>query len=332
MRFALYMGLAAATGASTVSQLRSRITAESALRSMPGAGPFKVHDAAVVGKVSTEGVPVHLAKERQQMTWNPVEGNSLIEAWSISPDGIVVKHKHSRVPVACGSLDGQASKSAVSIRFDCGVSLLEGDGWPVKTGYDGDYHPEAFDAKDEQDMKFDPRVRFWHRCADDSNKLSLCNKYNFIGADAMGYYGCDYTTVDGFCVKSYRHEWVEFNPNDLPFVYNPPVPCPHDHDPEAPCRAAGRFVPDPASVRLPDRHIDYPDGHVRFPEEKNLHFDGELEHMPDVHHHFVPTETFPGDPGNLDVTGHFHAQPNFPNEYGEDGKVPTEAKVDYSGR
>lgn len=241
MRCLLFTALAAATSATSISALKAKIEGTAGLSSE---GPFKIHSGDVIAKVSKEATEVTLTKEQQNSAWNTASGDSLIEAWRMTPTGLKVKQKDGVVD--CTSLHGKDGKDAVAIKFTCGTSLIEGDGWPVKTGYNGDYEPEAFDDKDKQDMEFDPRVRFWHRCSDNTNQLSLCNKYNYIGADAMGYYGCEYTTVDGYCVKSYRHEWVEFNPNDLAFVHNPASPCP-SKDPG--CKPAGRFTPDPSMLK-----------------------------------------------------------------------------------
>jgi len=96
-------------------------------------------------------------------------------------------------------------------------------------------HPTLHDEKNQPhvhegtyggDPDFNTRIRFWHRCANGPyNGLSLCKRYKFTAVDSQGYYGCSQLTSDGFCVESFRHEWMEFNPNDLPFTMNPPNPC-----------------------------------------------------------------------------------------------------------
>lgn len=210
--------------------MQQKIAVENELMNKLGAvGPFKLRQNDLIAKVSKEGHEISLTKEEQASAWNPVEGNALLESWSISGDGLHIKHEG--VEHSCTSRRGLDSKSAVTIAFSCGASLVEEKSWPVKTGY------EAGAAV--PDEGFDPRVRFWHRCAKNKrmDSLSLCNRYSYIGANSLGYYGCQYLTVDGYCIKSYRHEWVEFNPNDLPFVFNPPSPCE-----KPPCPAAGRYA------------------------------------------------------------------------------------------
>jgi len=99
--------------------------------------------------------------------------------------------------------------------------------FPIKTGYDIQEDPsdccaKEFDELDEDDKNFDPRIRFWHRCQSGPyNGLSLCSRYKYIAADVNGYYGCSYMTADGYCNQSFRHDWVQFDPNDLPGIFNP---------------------------------------------------------------------------------------------------------------
>jgi len=99
--------------------------------------------------------------------------------------------------------------------------------FPIKNGYDIQEDPsdccaKEFDELDEEDKNFDPRVRFWHRCdSGPYNGLSLCSRYKYIAADKNGYYGCGFMTADGYCVESFRHDWMPFDPNDLPGIFNP---------------------------------------------------------------------------------------------------------------
>jgi len=237
--------------AGRIDVLKQKIADEATqMQSLASAGPFKAHDNDFLVKVSKTPKKVTLSKEQQkQSTWNAVEGSSLLEAWSISNGGIRIK-KDSK-EVACKSVKGLDAKNSVAITYSCMVEKdsdvkghkkakakakakakvhqedmsSKGPAWDVKTGYDADPKATPYDDKDDGDT-WDPRVRFWHRCGGGpSNGLSLCDRHNYIAADAMGYYGCEYLTRDGYCVQSYRHEWMEFNPGDLPFVFNPPSPC-----------------------------------------------------------------------------------------------------------
>lgn len=240
MRVLLSVCFAAVACASKISSLKESITSKSTTDSkmmaqLGNMGPFKVINKDIIAKVSKEGKKVNLPFARQRGAWNVVEDNALIEAWSISERGIVVKEKDQSKTVQCNSHKGIDNKLSVGISFTCmleGTASLHKPGWPIKTGYDAlsdqeNMAAEPFDDKDHT-ADWDPRVRFWHRCAGgENNGLSLCNRYRFIAADAQGYYGCDYMTQDTYCVQSYRHEWVEYNPNDLPFVFNPESPCEH---------------------------------------------------------------------------------------------------------
>lgn len=226
----------AVASASKIGSMKESIHAKassdsSLMAKMGTVGPFKVINNDLIAKVSKEGKKVDLPHEKQRGAWNAVEGNAMIEAWSITENGLVIKQKDSIV--GCKSGKGQDNQVNVAISFTCmleGKATLHQPLWPVKTGYDAlsdqtDPNTEKYDQEDDT-LDWDPRVRFWHRCAGGANNgLSLCNRYRFIGADAQGYYGCDYMTQDTYCVQSYRHEWTEFNPNDLAFVFNPESPC-----------------------------------------------------------------------------------------------------------
>jgi len=220
------LGTLLVTGANKIANLKQTIKAQDEMLSKVGVvGPFKMHQHQLLAKVGKEAIEVSLEHSQQEDTWNSVVGNSMIESWSISTSGIQVKQKKHEA--SCKTEKGMDSQSSVTLLFTCAE-------WPIKTGYE---------AEGGTDQGFEPRVRFWHRCDNDKNdNLSLCNKYNYIGADSMGYYGCQYLTSDGYCVKSFRHEWVEFSPNDLPFAYNPASPC---DQPNAlgPCGPpAGRYI------------------------------------------------------------------------------------------
>lgn len=230
--------LAVASSATKMTNLKDSISSKTNQMAQLGTvGPFKVINKDLVAKVSKEGHKVDIPHSQQRGAWNAVEGNALIEAWAVSENGLVIKQKDQKIQ--CGQKTGMDNQVNVAIKFTC---MLEGEAtlhqpmhrpeWPIKTGYDALHDQTAvndetkpYDDADETTV-WDPRVRFWHRCAGgEHNGLSLCNRYRFIAADAQGYYGCDYMTEDSYCVQSYRHEWVEFNPNDLPFVFNPASPC-----------------------------------------------------------------------------------------------------------
>lgn len=227
-----------AVHASKIDSLKSKILMDAQVGAL---GPFRTHSNTLLAKVSKEGKPVDLPKNRQIGSWNLVEGNALVEAWSVSEEGIRIKRKSGEVP--CKSVHGMDTSVSVSISFSCmmesaAVLHARDPAWPIKTGYDaqeGQDNPNAgpYDAEDKMD--WDPRVRFWHRCEGGGNNgLSLCSRYSYIGADAQGYYGCDFLTEDEYCVQSFRHEWAEFNPNDLPNNYNPASACAGD-----PCKDCG---------------------------------------------------------------------------------------------
>jgi len=235
MKIFLFLGVAClvAVSAGTVDSLKQKVRLESFARSRgkamqmsENAGPFKMYKKELVAKVSKTATEVTLTKEQQQSSWNSLE-NSLVEAWSMSKQGKLNLKKDGN-HMSCNPVKGMDAKEAVAISYSCMIEEASKTGkpeWPVETGYDPDPKPAPFDEKDDG-AEWDPRVRFWHRCAGgDRNGLSLCDRYNYIAADAMGYYGCEYLTRDGYCIKSYRHEWKEFNPDDLPFLVNPPSPC-----------------------------------------------------------------------------------------------------------
>lgn len=228
----LVCAVVAVVSGSKISTLKESITTKTSMMSKLGSvGPFKLINNDILAKVSKHGEPVDLPISRQRGAWNMVEGNSMIEAWAVSEQGLVIKQKDQTVN--CGAKKGMDNQNGVAISYTCmleGQALLHEPGWPIKTGYDALHDqenavPTKLDDEDET-TEWDPRVRFWHRCAGGAhNGLSLCNRYRFVGADAQGYYGCDYMTQDSYCVQSYRHEWQEYNPNDLPFVFNPESPC-----------------------------------------------------------------------------------------------------------
>lgn len=234
MKVLLSLCLAALASATKISELKESIQQNAAAHLMAQlgtVGPFKVIESNIIAKVSKVSKPVTLSHAQQRGAWTPVEGNAMIEAWAVSENGLIVKQKEG--VAQCATKKGQDNKNDVSISFTCMLESgmqLHAPLWPIKTGYDALHdqkplHSAKYDDQDESDI-WDPRVRFWHRCAGGKNNgLSMCNRYRFVGADSAGYYGCDYMTEDSYCVQSYRHEWVEFNPNDLPFAFNPESPC-----------------------------------------------------------------------------------------------------------
>jgi hypothetical protein len=230
------VALASAKEAASVASLK-----ESTLAS---ASKFKLRSNDVFAKYSNKAVKVTLTEAQQRKAWNKVKGANF-DAFAQTDEGIMLERNGQHI--RCQADRGKEVKSGFVAHYHCDAVRFK----QVMRGHPGgnsahDHvdtpdgsmrtHPTLHDEKNQPhvhegtyggDPDFNERIRFWHRCANGPyNGLSLCKRYQFVGVDSQGYYGCSQLTANGYCVESFRHEWMEFNPDDLAFTVNPPNPCP----------------------------------------------------------------------------------------------------------
>jgi hypothetical protein len=222
---ALVVALACVSANSKVESLKSKVTARKST--------FQLHRNDVFAKYSAVGKKVTLTEAQQRTAWYSVSGSKTYDSFAGTEFGIMLSNKGKKV--LCRADNDKALKGSYVAHFNCDAMRFKALAHPDTPDGSSRTHPTLHDEKNQPhvhegtyggDPDFNTRIRFWHRCANGPyNGLSLCKRYKFTAVDSQGYYGCSQLTSNGYCVESFRHEWMEFNPNDLPFTVNPPNPC-----------------------------------------------------------------------------------------------------------
>jgi len=207
---------------------------------------FQLNNNDVFAKVSKVGQKVNLSEKQQRTVWSKFLGASKgasFDSFAGTEEGIMLSRNGAKV--RCKQDRGKETTGSYVVHFNCDTMRFKSATKHDPTEHDnpnqdhnaaeGRTHPTLHNEKDQPnvhegtyggDPDFNTRVRFWHRCANGPyNGLSLCKRYKFTAVDSQGYYGCSQLTSNGYCMESFRHEWMEFNPNELPFTVNPPNPC-----------------------------------------------------------------------------------------------------------
>jgi len=226
----------------TVATLKNKVLSKST-------ATFQLNKNDVFAKVSKIGKKVQLSQQQQRTVWSKFLGASKgvnFDSFAGTEEGIMLSKNGAKV--RCKQDRGKETKAAFVVHFNCdsmrfktvakhpaGDMTQETNPNQDHNAAEGRTHPTLHNEKDQPnvhegtyggDPDFNTRVRFWHRAANGPyNGLSLSKRYKFTAVDSQGYYGCSQLTSNGYCMESFRHEWMEFNPNDLPFTVNPPNPC-----------------------------------------------------------------------------------------------------------
>jgi opacity protein-like surface antigen len=218
--------VSAKSASDKVQSLKATVTAK--------ASKFQLHKNDVFAKYSKIGQKVVLTEKQQRTAWANAKSSNF-DAFAGTEDGIMLSKNGNKV--LCKADNGKELSNAYVAHFNCDAMRFRAMAHPDTPTGSQRTHPTLHDEKNQPhvhegtyggDPDFNTRIRFWHRCANGPyNGLSLCKRYKFTAVDSEGYYGCSQLTANGYCVESFRHEWMEFNPNDLPFTINPPNPCLH---------------------------------------------------------------------------------------------------------